>query len=159
MIVGILIAGFLLIATALQNTQSELAALLQRDLLGKQGFFLWLAAVVSLGAIGYVPGLERTSRNLILLLLVVVVLRNGGIWANAQAALQGASQAGPAPSAINPAPQQSSSGASSGGSGGGSGGSGSAISNIGSGAATGAAIGGPYGAAAGAAFGALESFL
>lgn len=124
MIVGILIVGLLLIATALQNTQAELAKLLQRDLIGSQGFIVWLAAVVALGAIGYIPGLQRTSRNLILLLLVVVVLRNGGIWANAQAALQGASQAGPAPSTVSPKDQTGSSGSGSGGSGSGSSGGG-----------------------------------
>lgn len=154
MIAGILIVGFLLIASALQNTQSELAALLQRDLLGSQGFLLWLAAVVALGAIGYIPGLERTSRNLILLLLVVVVLRNGGIWANAQAALQGASQAGPAPSVANPAQTSAGQAGSSGGSSGGS-----DIGNIAGDASTGAAIGGPYGAAVGAGVGILDSIF
>lgn len=119
MIVAILIIGLALIASALQNTQNELAALLRRDLLGSQGFLLWLAAVGALGAIGYIPGLERTSRNLILLLVVVVVLRNGGIWANAQAALQGASQQGPAPSPVNPADQTTSTSNSSGSSSGG----------------------------------------
>lgn len=122
MIVGVLILGLLLIASSLQNTQNELAGLLRRDLLGSQGFLLWLIAVMALGAVGYIPGLQRTSRNLILLLLVVIVLRNGGVFANFQAALQGASQAGPAPSPVNPAQPASSSGdqARAGGSSGGS---------------------------------------
>lgn len=124
MIVAILIIGLALIASALQNTQNELAALLRRDLLGSQGFILWIAAVGALGAIGYIPGLERTSRNLILLLIVVVVLRNGGVWANAQAALQGASQQGPAPSPVSPADQTASTSNANSSSGSGSGGGG-----------------------------------
>jgi hypothetical protein len=120
MIIGLAIIGLLLIAVALKGTEHELAQRLQADLLGTDGFIAWIAAIVALGAVGYIPGLETASNYLLALLMVVVVVRNGGIWAQLQTALQAASAAGPAPSVAPRAttldPQSSSSGGGSGGS-------------------------------------------
>lgn len=108
MIIGLLIIGLLLVAVALKGTQHELAQLLQSDLIGANGFIVWIFAIVALGAIGYIPGLETTSNYLLILLMVVVVLRNGGVWSQFQAALTQVSSAGPAPS-IKPTENSSSS--------------------------------------------------
>jgi hypothetical protein len=104
MVAGLLLIGLVLIATALKNTEHELAQQLQSDVLGAGGFAAWAGAILAIGAIGYVPGLRTTSRYLLALVGVVIIVRNNGVWANAQAALQGASAAGPAPSIPTPSP-------------------------------------------------------
>lgn len=96
MIAGLLTIGLILVASALKGTEHELGARVQADLLGSQGFITWALAIVGIGCIGWIPGLEKTSRYLLALLLVALVVKNGGLFANVQQALQQASQAGPA---------------------------------------------------------------
>lgn len=98
MILALLLAGFVLVASGLKGTNHELGQQLQQDVLGPGGFILWAAAIIGIGMIGFVPYLRQPSRYLLALLLVVVVLSNRGVFAQAQQALQGALSAGPAPS-------------------------------------------------------------
>lgn len=114
MIFGLLLLGLLLIAVALKGTEHELGQRLQDDLLGADGFIAWIFAIMAIGALGYVPGLETASNYLLVLLMVVILVRNGGVWSQLQTALQQASAAGPAPSV---APQRTTADGSSGSSG------------------------------------------
>lgn len=102
MIAAIFVIGLILIASGLKNTQHELGEQLQRDILGSQGFVAWAAAIIAIGCLGYIPGLRQSSRYLLLLIAVVMIVRNPGVFANVQTALQGASQLGPAPSVPSP---------------------------------------------------------
>lgn len=124
-----LIIGLVLVSTALKNTQHEFAQQLQTDVLGTGGFLTWAAAILAIGAIGYLPGLRTASRYLLALLGVVIVVRNGGVFGNAQTALQQAISAGPAPAI--PAPSGSSGSSSSSSSSGSSGSSGDSSSTFG----------------------------
>lgn len=98
MIFGLLIIGLCLIASALKNTEHELGAQLQDDMLGADGFIAWAGAIMVIGAIGYVPVLRTPSRYLLALLATVLIVRNGGVFQSAENALTAASAAGPAPS-------------------------------------------------------------
>ncbi len=165
MIAGLLAIGLILIASGLKGTNHALGQQVQTDFLGPGGFIAWAGAILAIGAIGYLPGMRTPSRYLLALLVVVAIVRNGGIWSNAQAAITQASSLGPAPSvAIAPGGSAGAGGGGGGGGGGGSaagGGDGTtdALGNIASYTATGAAIGGPYGAAAGAAVGVLSEIF
>lgn len=117
MVAGLLFLGLIMLASALQGTEHELAKQLQTDMVGTNGYLPWIGAIMAIGAIGYIPGMKTPSRTLLALLATVVIVRNGGVWANAQTALQGVSSAGPAPSIAPPAgTSSSSSGGSSSGS-------------------------------------------
>lgn len=96
MIVGLLIVGVLLISSGLKGTEHELGQQLAGDMLGTQGFIGWIAAIAVIGGLGYIPTLETPSRYLLALLLVVIVLRNGGVFQQAQQAIQSAAFQGPA---------------------------------------------------------------
>ena len=102
MIFGILVIGLVLIASALKNTQHELGAQIATDVLGTDGFVAWAGAIMGIGAVGYIPGFKGPSRALLGLLLVVLVVRNGGLFSQLEAGIQGAEQAGPAPSIPTP---------------------------------------------------------
>lgn len=91
-----------MIASALRGTEHELAARIQSDMLGHNGFILWALCIVLIGCLGYIPYFRTTSRYLLALLAVVIVLRNGGVWQNARQALQDASTAGPEPAVAIP---------------------------------------------------------
>jgi hypothetical protein len=163
MIFGLLIIGMILLSTALKNTNHEFGQQLQSDVLGQGGFLAWIGAILAIGALGYLPGMRTPSHYLLGLLGVVVVVRNQGLFSNAQAALQNASGLGPAPAVptLSTEKQTSASAATSAASGGAGGGSSaaSALGTIASYTATGAAIGGPYGAAAGAVIGVISSLF
>ena len=130
MIFGILLIGIILIDTSLKGTNKELGDQLAADFLGTDGFMLWAGSFVGVGLIGYIPGLQRTSHYLLALLIVVIVVRNQGLFAQAQDALLVASKKGPAPAQPPPADPSSSSGSGSSSGGSGAGGAGSTIAEL-----------------------------
>lgn len=97
MIAGLVILGMLLIVSAIKNTQHELGTYLQADMLGADGYLPWAGAILGIGAFGYLPGMQQASRYLLALLAIVLVIRNGGVFANVETAIADASHFGPAP--------------------------------------------------------------
>jgi len=112
MVIGIIIVGLMLLSAGLKGTEHELGQQLQNDLLGSSGFIGWALAIIGLGAIGYIPIFEKASKYLLLLLFIVIVVRNGGIFQQFQGAVQDAVATGPAP-AVTPVPLGSGSGSGS----------------------------------------------
>lgn len=84
MLLGVLIAGVLLIVSGVKGTEVKLGAQLQQDLLGgpndQSGFLAWLAALLIIGALGYIPALAKPSKYLLILLLVVILFANNGFF-------------------------------------------------------------------------------
>jgi len=66
-----LLVGAIVLITALNNTHGDLAKYLEQDI---PGFFKWGAAIAAVIGLGYVPGLEKPSRWLLALVLLVIVL-------------------------------------------------------------------------------------
>jgi len=129
MIIGIIIVGLMLLSSGLKGTEHELGQQLQTDLLGTGGFIGWALAIIALGALGFIPIFEKASKYLLLLLFVVILVRNGGVFEQFQGAIQDAVATGPAPS-VAPVPLASTGGSGS-GTGSGSGSSSSASSGSG----------------------------
>ncbi len=73
MIAVLLLIGAILIVTALRGTQGVLFAALGDDV---PPFVVWAAAIVAVGALGYVPGLKGPARILLALVIIVLVLNN-----------------------------------------------------------------------------------
>ena len=73
MVLIALLIGAILIVVAFHGTQSNLFSALATDV---PAFTTWAAAIVALGAIGFIPGLKPVSRALLALVIVVIVLRN-----------------------------------------------------------------------------------
>jgi len=86
MAVAFLIIGAALILTAYRNTQAELFQLLQSD---AGGYVKWAAAILAIGAIGYIPDMRNVSRALLALVLLVIVISNQGAFQNFKAAVTG----------------------------------------------------------------------
>lgn len=88
---ALVIAGVLLLVSAVRGTQVELVQLVKGDLIGTgkgEGNFLqWMLALVLVGAIGYIPRLKPLSVALLALILLVIFLRKGqGFFAQITAA-------------------------------------------------------------------------
>jgi hypothetical protein len=69
----LILIGALLIVTAYRNTYGDLASDLETDL---PGFAKWALALVAVAAMGWIPGMQKISRWLLALVIVVIVLRN-----------------------------------------------------------------------------------
>ena len=84
----LLLIAAVFIVSAFQNTQADLATALEQD---GPGYLKWAAALAAVGALGWVPGMQKPSRYLLALVLLVIVLRNyQAILAGFEAAAGGA---------------------------------------------------------------------
>lgn len=66
-----IIIGAILIIAAFNNTHTQLAANLEKDI---PGFFKWGIAIAAILGIGYIPGLRTPTRWLLGLVALVVLL-------------------------------------------------------------------------------------
>lgn len=73
MILVALLIGAILVVASIRGTQGVLFSALATDV---PGYVVWAAAIVALGAIGFVPELKPISRGLLILVVIVIVLRN-----------------------------------------------------------------------------------
>lgn len=88
---ALILIGAVALVAGIQNSYKSLWALIEGDF--QAGFLSWVAALAVIGAMGYVPRLRPLSVALMTLLLVVLVLSNGGVFAKLQSFIQ-SSQAG-----------------------------------------------------------------
>lgn len=95
----IIVAGLMIMA-AWNNSVGNLMTELETDV---PGFLKWFLALAVVGGLGYVPGMERFSKMLLGLVMLVLVLSN---WTQILAGFQALQQGGAAatPGATNPDP-------------------------------------------------------
>jgi hypothetical protein len=74
-----LLIGVVLIIVAVRNSQDDLFNALGQDV---PKFVVWAAAIAAIGAIGYVPGLKPTSKLLLGLIILVIIINNYNQIAN-----------------------------------------------------------------------------
>lgn len=77
--------GLVLVLTGLNGDAGELYGLVAQDFTGQGSFIYWMLAILILGALGYVKGLENLSKAFLVLVLIVLFLDNGGFFAQFQA--------------------------------------------------------------------------
>lgn len=81
---ALLLIGAILLVAGLRNTYSDLWALVRSDFTANGGFLSWVAAIAVVGGIGYIPRLRALSVAFMTLLLIVLVISNGGVFAKLQ---------------------------------------------------------------------------
>jgi hypothetical protein len=68
-----LIIGAIIIVAAIRNTHAQLFGALGSDL---PAFMVWAAAILAVGALGWIPGIKPVSRGLLALVILVLVMNN-----------------------------------------------------------------------------------
>lgn len=118
-----ILVGAIMLDLAARGTEHEFATQLAADFGAGSRFWAWAAAIVILGALGSAPGLKKIGWLPLTLVVLVMVLANGGFYTRFAALITNP----PKPAAAVPLSQygapdssSSSSSSSSGGSGGGS---------------------------------------
>lgn len=102
---ALLIIGAVMLVAGIRNTYADLWNLVRNDFTSQGGFISWVAAIAIVGAMGYVPKLKPLSVAFMTLLLVVLIVSNGGVFAKLQQFIQSGVGGRGAP-AITPTPQQ-----------------------------------------------------
>ena len=114
---ALLLIGFLAFVSAYKNTLPQLGALLKSDFSGKGNFLYWIAALIIVGGVGYFRPLQNSSKMLLLLVLVVMVLSDKGFFGQFVAALNAPAPAAATETAVGSASNDAAAPASSGGGG------------------------------------------
>lgn len=88
----VIFIGVLLVAAGINNKIPELTGLLKEDFKpsGSQpGFQVWILAIVIVGAIGYVRQFKPVANAFLVLIVVGMLLSNGGFFAKFNDAIEG----------------------------------------------------------------------
>lgn len=88
---ALLIVGIVLVVSAVRGTTDNLTTLVKGDFTGQDNFIYWFVSILIIGALGYIDALKGLSRMFLALVIVVLFLRNGGFFQQAQSALGGSS--------------------------------------------------------------------
>lgn len=73
----LIIAGVVLIISAVRNTQQQLFYLLALDFTGPHNFIFWFLSILLIGAIGYIPRAKPLSDGFLILVILVLFLKKG----------------------------------------------------------------------------------
>lgn len=97
----VIIGVFLVVAAVRWNSGgNQVWTLLRSDLQGKSvttgkqtgNFFAWAAAIILIGAVGYVDELKPIANTMLALVIVVLLLSNNGFFAQLQSDVTSSSQ-------------------------------------------------------------------
>lgn len=80
--------GLLMIVTGVKGTYAQFGAQVVSDFTGSQPFTYWVAAILGVGAIGYIDALRTVSRMFLALILISMILANKGFFNQLMAALK-----------------------------------------------------------------------
>lgn len=85
---ALVFVGLLLIVVGAKGTQGAFASELTEDFTGPGNFIWWIAAIGSVGALGYVPSLRKFSIVFMSLILVAMLISNQGFFQKLSDALK-----------------------------------------------------------------------
>ena len=85
---ALVFVGLVLIVVGAKGTHREFGAAIVEDFTGQGNFIWWIAAIGAVGALGYVPQLRKFSIAFMSLILVAMLLNNGGFFQKFTEALQ-----------------------------------------------------------------------
>jgi len=97
--IALLVIGIIVVLAGVKNTASQVGAQIAGDFSGAGSFWYWIVAVLIIGGLGYYQPLKPVSHLFLLLIVLVFVLSNGGIYAQLVQAIQN-----PQPAPANPVP-------------------------------------------------------
>jgi hypothetical protein len=71
-------SGLVLVLTGIKGNANSLYKLVASDFTGPNSFIYWVVSILILGALGYIKGLENLSKLFMILVVIVLLLDNGG---------------------------------------------------------------------------------
>lgn len=92
---ALLFIGIILFVSGVRGTNATLWNLVKSDFTGENNFLIWLGAIAIVGGAGYIKPLKPLSIAFMTLLLVSLVLKNGGVFQKLQEFIQNPSATEP----------------------------------------------------------------
>jgi len=86
---ALILVGLVLTVAGVRDKQDVLFTQVRADFTGPNSYGVWVAAILAIGAVGYVPTLQPLSRVFLALVLVVLLLHNGTVFNQFKDALTG----------------------------------------------------------------------
>ncbi len=77
---ALIVIGILMIVTGSNGTYRQFGAQLQKDFTGEKGFITWAMALIVIGLLGYINRLRELSHYFMALIIIVMIIRNGGFF-------------------------------------------------------------------------------
>jgi hypothetical protein len=77
---ALVIMGLIFVVTGVKGTIGALGSQLKDDFTGPGNFFYWFAAIGSIGALGSIQEFRAFSRMFMTLILVAMIIKNGGVF-------------------------------------------------------------------------------
>lgn len=77
---ALVLIGLIMIVTGSRNTYQEFGSELVADLTGDRNFVQWAVAIFMIGSVGYYRPAQPLSRAFLVLVLIAMVLANGGVF-------------------------------------------------------------------------------
>ena len=84
-----LIVGIMLVVSGVRGKTATLLGLVKNDFTGQKNFIYWTVSILLIGSLGYVDDLKPLSRAMLVLVICVLILSNGGFFQLFNQALQG----------------------------------------------------------------------
>lgn len=81
--------GLIMIVSGARDTHAALGKELIEDFTGPGNFLYWFAAIGALGALGAIPQFKSFSRWFMALVIITMIIRNGGFFDKLSEALTG----------------------------------------------------------------------
>lgn len=81
---ALIIVGLVLVVSSVRNTVTQgnpnLVGMLKQDFTGSDNFSYWMISILIIGALGYVPTFRPLSRAFLVLVVIVLIISNGGFF-------------------------------------------------------------------------------
>lgn len=82
------VIGAALVIVAIRDTHAQLGQMLVEDFTGSgagagHSFLIWVAAIAGVAALGWIPGMKVPARLLLALVILVLLISNQGVFAQA----------------------------------------------------------------------------
>jgi hypothetical protein len=111
-----IVSGLVMVVASVRDTQSQLLNLLKADFKGQGNLLYWMVSILLIGAVGYIPDLKPVSRAFLVLVVIVLFLKSGGVFTQFTQALGATQNQSAVPTSATPASSGSGSAAGSTGS-------------------------------------------
>lgn len=86
---ALVLIGIVLLVAGVRNTQGTLYGQLLKDFSGNDSFIWWAVSILAIGSVGYISDdMRKLSNAFLLLILIVLVIHNRGVFANITSALK-----------------------------------------------------------------------
>lgn len=82
---ALIFVGAILLVAGARGTQDDLFALVKGDFQNngnQKSFLYWIISILLIGSLGYIERIRPLSRAFLVLVLVVLFIKNGGVFQN-----------------------------------------------------------------------------